>query len=148
MKRIEALIAELLAQPWLALLARVALTSAFWLSGIFKLLDFPGAVAEIRGLSGLEPAALFAALVIVVQIGGSLLVIFSDRFAWLGAGALGVFTLLATLLAHAWWTKTGVERFRDFNTFWEHMGLVGGFALAAILAAKQRNKALHTSGST
>ena len=141
MGRLEAGIADLLAQPWLGLLARVALTSAFWLSGIFKLVDFSGAVAEVRGLSGLEPAAMFAALVIVVQIGGSLLVILGGRFAWLGAGALGIFTLLATLLAHAWWTKSGLERVRDFNTFWEHIGLVGGFMLAAILAAGNRIRA-------
>jgi len=137
---IEAPIDALLAQRWLAFLARVALTSAFWLSAVFKAFDFPGAVAEVRGLSGLEPAALFAALVIVVQLGGSLLVIFSHRWAWLGAGALGVFTLVATLLAHAWWTKTGIERFHDFNTFWEHIGLIGGLALAAILSARIRQK--------
>jgi uncharacterized membrane protein YphA (DoxX/SURF4 family) len=126
----------LLAQPWLSLMARIALTSAFWLSAISKALDFPGAIGEVRGLVGVEPAALIAALVIAVQLGGSLLVIWGGRWTWLGAGALAVFTILATLLAHSWWTKTGIDRVRDFNTFWEHMGLVGGFALAAILAAR------------
>ncbi|MEW6454998.1 MAG: DoxX family protein [Pseudomonadota bacterium] len=131
---IESGIVGLLDQPWFSLLARIALTAAFWLSGISKLTDFSGAVGEVRGLTGLEPVALVAALVIAVQIGGSLLVIWGGRWAWLGAGALGVFTLLATLMAHAWWTKAGIDRFRDFNTFWEHMGLIGGLMLAAVLA--------------
>jgi transmembrane protein len=71
------------------------------------------------------------------QLDGSLLVIWGGCLAWLGAGALGVFTVLATLIAHAWWTKAGIERFRDFNTFWEHAGLVGGFMLAAVLASRR-----------
>ena len=60
------------------------------------------------------------------------------RWAWLGVGAIGVFTALATLLAHSWWTKTGIERFHDFNTFWEHVGLIGGLMLAAALAVRDR----------
>src|SRR5882757_6980244 len=95
--KVEGAIAGLLAQPWIALSARIALTAAFWLSGIGKLADFSGAVAEVRGLAGVEPAALMAALVIAVQLGGSLLVIRGGRWAWFGAGALGVFTVLATL---------------------------------------------------
>lgn len=143
LREIESGIAALLVQPWFSLLARVALTAAFWLSGISKLANFPGAVAEIRGLTSMEPAALVAAIVIAVQIGGSLLVIWGGRWAWFGAGALGVFTLAATLMAHAWWTKTGVERVRDFNTFWEHMGLIGGLMLAAILAAVLANRSVN-----
>jgi transmembrane protein len=136
--QIEATVASLLAQRWFSLLARIALTSAFWLSAVGKALHFPGAVEEVRHLVGLEPAWLLALLVILVQFGGSVLVICGGRWAWLGAGALGVFTALATLLAHSWWTKTGIERFHDFNTFWEHVGLIGGLMLAAVLAARDR----------
>src|SRR5262245_49207615 len=77
-------------------------------------------------------AWLLALLVIFIQFGGSVLVICGGRWAWLGAGALGVFTALATLLAHSWWTKTGIDGFHDFNTFWEHVGLIGGLMLAAV----------------
>lgn len=105
----EAIIAALLSQSRMALLARIALTSAFWLSGISKTLDFQGAVGEVRGLSGIEPAALIAILVIAVQFGGSLLVIWGARWAWIGVGLLAGFTVFATLLAHAWWTKGGTR---------------------------------------
>jgi transmembrane protein len=83
--------------------ARIVLCLPFWWSGLSKLLDFSGGTAEMAGL-GLEPAWLFNALTIFVQLGGSLLV------TWLGAGALGVFTALATVLAHQFWTIDGVER--------------------------------------
>jgi len=136
--QIEATIASLLAQRWFSLLARIALTSAFWLSAVGKALHFPGAVEEVRHLVGVEPAWLLALLVILVQFGGSVLVICGGRWAWLGAGALGVFTALATLLAHSWWTKTGIERSHTFNSFWEHVGLIGSWVIATVSATRDR----------
>ena len=47
MHQAEQAIAEILAQPWVSLLACVALTSPYWLSAASKALDFPGAVAEV-----------------------------------------------------------------------------------------------------
>lgn len=81
---------------------------------------------------GLEPAWLFNALTIFVQLGGSLLVIL-NRWTWLGAGALGVFTALATLLAHQFWTLEGVERVHELNTFLEHLSIIAGFVLVAMI---------------
>lgn len=120
------------------LAARLLLCSAFLASGTSKLLDFGGAVAEVRGLTGLEPAALVAAAVIIVQLGGSALVIAGGRPARLGAAGLAAFTLLATLVAHDFWNKAGPERARDTMIFLEHMGLVGGFVLVAVMAGARR----------
>jgi uncharacterized membrane protein YphA (DoxX/SURF4 family) len=120
------------------LVARLLLCSAFLASGATKLLDFPGAVAEVRALTGVEPASLVAAGVILVQLGGSGLVLAGGRPARLGAALLAAFTLLATPLAHNFWTKTGPERMRDTAVFFEHMGLIGGFILVALLARTRR----------
>ncbi|KPF79094.1 hypothetical protein IP88_02555 [alpha proteobacterium AAP81b] len=128
-------IAALLAAPAIALVARVALTSAFWTSGVIKLLDYPGAVAEVAGL-GVPLPAVTAGLVIAVQLLGSAAVILG-RFVWLGAGALGVFTLAATLLAHGFWRAPTAEAARQTATFLEHIGLIGGLLLAAILAERR-----------
>lgn len=130
-----AIIDRLLRAPGIALIARVLLTAAFWTSGFAKLADFPGATAEMAGL-GLPAPAAVAALVIFVQLVGSALVIL-DRWTWLGAGALAVFTLLATLLAHAFWNAAPADWGRQFATFMEHIGLIGGFLLAAILASRR-----------
>ncbi|ERI26952.1 DoxX family protein, partial [Burkholderia cenocepacia BC7] len=63
----------LLAQPGVLPLARLALVSAYLIGGVAKALDFHGAVAE-QAHFGLQPAALWAALAIVVEIGGLVLV--------------------------------------------------------------------------
>ncbi len=65
--------------------ARLVLASAYLLGGVVKLLDFPGAIAAQEHF-GLYPGTVWAALSILVELGGSALVI-SGRFVWLGAGA-------------------------------------------------------------
>lgn len=127
---------RLLGRSWLVLLARIAVALPFMLSGIAKLFDFAGATAEIRGLTGLEPAALFATLVILTQLGGSALLIAGGRHAWIGAAALAGFTILATLYAHAFWMKPAGERFLHQNIFFEHVAIVGGLVLLAVLSAR------------
>ncbi|MGJ7536056.1 MULTISPECIES: DoxX family protein [unclassified Variovorax] len=135
-------IAALLHSPAFALAARIALTCAFWWGGFAKLFDFEGALAEAQHFVGPSGAMAVAVLTIAVELIGSALLI-AGRLAWLGAGALGVFTVLATLIAHNFWqVQDAGERFREFNTFLEHIGLVGGLALAAVLADASR-KTLH-----
>lgn len=125
-------IARLLDDNRFAVLAATLLTLPYWTSGIAKLTDLPGALGEARHF-GLEPAMLTVAATILVQIGGSLLIILG-RQAWLGAGALGVFTAIATLIAHPFWQVADpMTRFHERNTFLEHIGLIGGLMLAAIL---------------
>jgi transmembrane protein len=122
---------------WLGL-ARAGLCLAFLYSGVAKLLDFPGAIEE-QAHFGLQPAALFAAATIAVQLGGSALVLFArGRAQAFGAAALAGFTLVATLIGHAFWTMTGIERFQNLNAFLEHAGLIGGFLMIAVLALRER----------
>lgn len=129
-------IARLLGDTRFAVLAATLLTLPYWTSGIAKLLDLPGALGEARHF-GLEPAILTVAATILVQIGGSLLIILG-RQAWLGAGALGVFTAIATWIAHPFWqVDDPMARFHERNTFLEHVGLIGGLMLAAILRTRK-----------
>jgi uncharacterized membrane protein YphA (DoxX/SURF4 family) len=122
---------------WTAALARLALVSAYLLGGIVKLGDWPSAVAE-QVHFGLHPAAVWAALTIAVELIGPILIL-SGRFVWLGAGMLGVFTLLAAITANAFWaTPAGQARFMATNAFFEHLGLIGGFVLVALLDRARR----------
>lgn len=121
-------------------LARAALCLAFVYSGVAKLLDWSGALAEQQHF-GLQPAALFAAATIAVQLGASALVLFaSGRKVAFGALALAAFTLAATLIGHAFWRESGMERFRDLNAFLEHIGLIGGFVLIALYEWTRRRR--------
>ncbi len=125
--------------PGIWLLARIALASAYVLGGLTKLFDFPGAVAE-QAHFGLHPAAVWAGVTIAVELGASVLVI-TGRWVWLGAGALGVLTGVASLVANNFWTMTGHARFAATNAFFEHIGLIGGFVLAALLAKSAAQRA-------
>jgi uncharacterized membrane protein YphA (DoxX/SURF4 family) len=124
-------IGAILSWPWLLPAARIALVSAFVIGGIAKLLDFQGATAEQEHF-GLQPAPLWAAAAVIIELGGSALVIFG-RWVWLGAGALGVLTAVAMLTANDFWDKAGHERFMALNAFFEHLGLIAGLVLVSIL---------------
>ncbi len=117
-------------------LARLLLVGAYMVGGFAKLTDWSGAVAE-QAHFGMSPPALWAGMTIAVEIIGPLLILLG-RMVWLGAGMLGVFTLLAAFVANAFWTMEGQERFMATNAFFEHVGLVGGFILAALVAEHAR----------
>lgn len=125
-------------RPALLWIARLALASPFLFSGITKALDFAGATGEVRGLTGLEPAPLVAAAVVAVQLGGSALLLARGRAVWLGAGLLAGFTLAATVVAHDFWARPAGERLRDATTFFEHMGLIAGLAIAAFVSGGRK----------
>ena len=120
----------------LALLARIGLASAFLFSGITKAADFPGTIAEVRALSGLEPAGFIAAVVILVQLGGAVLLVRGGRATQAGAVLLASFTLAATLVAHDFWNAGSGAWIMQATTFLEHIGLVAGFFLAAAMAER------------
>ena len=128
------LIATILAWPWVWPAIRIALVSAFVIGGFTKLLDFAGAIAEQEHF-GLRPGWLWATLAILVEIGGSALVI-AGRWVWLGAGALGVLTAVAMLSANNFWALDGHDRFMAFNSFFEHLGLIAGLALVCVHATE------------
>ena len=130
-------VAAILSWPWLLPIARLALVSAFLIGGFQKLTDFPGAVAEQANFE-LQPAWLWAAAAIVVELGGSALVIFG-RWVWLGAGGLGVLTAVAMLTANDFWAKTGDDRFMATNAFFEHLGLVAGLVLISLLSLREQS---------
>ncbi len=120
-------------------LARLLLVGAYLLGGVVKLSDWPAAVAE-QAHFGMNPPTLWAALTIAIELIGPLLIL-SGRLVWLGAGMLGVFTLLAAFTANAFWAMpAGPERFAATNAFFEHIGLIGGFVLAALVAEQAKRR--------
>ncbi len=125
---------RLLASSSFRIFARILLTLVFWSSGLAKLFDFPTAIAEMEHY-GLAPAAPTAIAVIFVQLAGSALVI-SGQHIWLGAGALGVFTVLTIPIAHAFWSMSGQAAFLEMLFAIEHLSVVGGLMIVAILGRR------------
>jgi uncharacterized membrane protein YphA (DoxX/SURF4 family) len=119
---------------WVALLL---LCAAYLQGGLNKAMDFGAAIGEMNHF-GLSPAAPLAAAVIVLELGAAALIL-TGFWRWLGALALGAFTLMATFVALRFWElPVGQERFMAGNSFFEHLGLVGGFLLVAWLDLKER----------
>ena len=125
-------IETLLDQSWFTVLARIVLTFAFWGSGLSKLIDFQGGVAEMA-MFNLPQPTLMNVLVIIVQLGGSLLIIF-NRWTWLGAGALAVFTALTIPLVHHFWSLPQPQAISSFHTATEHVTVIGALMLVSILS--------------
>jgi uncharacterized membrane protein YphA (DoxX/SURF4 family) len=118
-------------------IARLLLVGAYLLGGVVKLTDWHAAVAE-QAHFGMSPPAFWAALTIAIELIGPVLIL-SGRLIWLGTGMLAVFTILAAFTANAFWTMPiGPERFMATNAFFEHIGLVGGFMLAALVAEQAK----------
>ncbi|ENQ3161579.1 DoxX family protein [Pseudomonas aeruginosa] len=121
---------------WLWIGARVLLAVVFLSSGLAKLLDFQGGLAEMRA-AGLEPDWLFNIATIAVLLGGSVLLVL-DHALWLGAGALAVFLLLTILVVHHFWALPEAQA--RTAMFWalEHVSLIGGLVAAAIASRLRR----------
>lgn len=117
-------------------LARIVLTLPYWWSGLAKLFDPHGAMLENAAL-GLPLPLLVVVVTIAVQLCGSWLVV-TNRHLWLGAGVLATFTLMATLLAHAFWRFEGAERLAQMNTFLEHLALIAAFVVVAVASRRPR----------
>jgi transmembrane protein len=111
----------------------VVVTYMFWTSGITKATHFSATLGEMAHFN-LEPAWLFAIGTIALQLGGSLLVVFGGRYAWLGAGALALFTLATIPLAHPFWTLSPEAAFGERLIAEEHISVVGGLIVVALLA--------------
>ncbi|QFR32588.1 DoxX family protein [Ancylobacter sp. TS-1] len=131
-----AIISAILRWPVTAFLARLLLVFMFLGSAIDKITNFAGAQVEMAHF-GLSPPWLFAVATILTQLIGSVLIL-ANRATWLGAGALAVFTLLTIPIAHHFWTMEGQMALIEFYFSVEHLSVIGGMILVAILAERTR----------
>jgi uncharacterized membrane protein YphA (DoxX/SURF4 family) len=118
-----------LATPSVRWVALLGLCAAYLQGGIVKLTNINGAVAEMNHF-GVSPAMPFAIAVIALELFASIAIL-TGYWRWLGALALGAFTVAATFMANRYWELGPPERFGAENSFYEHLGLAGGFLLIA-----------------
>jgi uncharacterized membrane protein YphA (DoxX/SURF4 family) len=118
-----------LATPAVRWVALLGLCAAYLQGGIVKLTNINGAAAEMSHF-GLSPTMPFAIAVIAMELVASVAIL-TGYGRWLGALALGAFTAAATFVANRYWELGSPERFSAENSFYEHLGLAGGFLLVA-----------------
>jgi len=68
-----------------------------------------------------------------------LLIIF-NRAAWLGAGALAVFTALTIPIAHPFWQLEGETAMFEMLVALEHVTVIGGLIVVAILGHRMARR--------
>lgn len=129
------LITRLLDNSITLLVARVWVALPFLLGGFSKLFDWRGGEQEMLHV-GLHPAWAFNLASLLTELIGSGLIIL-NRKVWLGAGALAVFTVIATLLAHRFWELNGEARTMQMNSFFEHWTICAAFILVTVVRIRQ-----------
>ncbi|HCI6753676.1 TPA: DoxX family protein [Klebsiella quasipneumoniae subsp. quasipneumoniae] len=135
--RLAVFVRPVIGAVWVRFVSYSAVCAAYIQGGINKLTDFQGAIGEMNHF-GLSPAPLFAVLVIILELGGALMIL-TGFLRWLAALSLGGFTLVATFMVLRFWElPEGLERFVAANSFFEHLGLCGGFLLIAWLDLREK----------
>jgi putative oxidoreductase len=113
----------------LNLLGRIAIAALFLPAGINKLLGVEGATAYFDSL-GLPAVAVLVWVVIAIEVlGGAALIIgFQTRLVAIG---LAVFTLLASLVGHAFWAAPVDAAFIAQLLFFKNIAVMGGLLVLA-----------------
>lgn len=129
------LIAHLLLSEAFLVAARVVLTSFFWIAGIYGLFNF-GSMVKVIELNNLPmpmPKLIVSLMIVTELVGSGLLITDFNSLGWIGAGALGCFTLLSIPLGHPFWRYQEPKKMEEFQIALEHIGLIGGLMCAAAL---------------
>ncbi|MBY7831728.1 DoxX family protein [Vibrio fluvialis] len=129
-------IRNLLISDPLWLFSRLLVTFVFWYDAAGLIVNFNGTKAMMAGF-GFHPETLYALLTIVVELIGCLFILF-DRYVWLGAGMLSVFTFLTIILVHDFWNMSGIEALNAKLESEEHLTVIGGMIVVSILSVIRR----------
>lgn len=108
-------------------LARILLAYIFLLSGWSKLTGLADLTKTLAG-KPLPYPEILAYAAATVEFGGAVLLILG-LLTRLGAFALIVFTVIATVLFHDFWNMTGDLRAENFGAFNKNLAIIGGLML-------------------
>lgn len=117
----------------LVVVGRVLLALMFVLSGFGKLTGIEGTAGYIAS-AGLPIATALAVIVGLLEFFGGLALMVGFHARW-AALALGVFTLLASLLFHNFWAMPADKAFMQQLIFMKNLSVAGGMFIVAALGA-------------
>ena len=106
------------------LVARILLALMFVSAGFGKIGGFEGTAGYIAS-KGLPLPQLGAAIAIVVELAGGIMLIIGWKARW-AALAIAVFTAVATVIFHNYWAMTGADAFTQRLMFWKNVSVIGG----------------------
>lgn len=124
---------------------RLALVALFLPAGVGKLSHLAG-VAGLIASKGLPFPLAVAAVTAVFELAASLALLLGWQQRWT-ALALAVFTLLAGLLFHDFWTVAEAQRMAQQQAFFKNIGIFGGLLLLAARSPRGANIYLYRKES-
>jgi putative oxidoreductase len=113
----------------LALAGRVLLSLMFVLAGIGKIGGFAGTAGYIAS-KGLPASELLTGLVILLEIGAGVALALGFLSRW-AALALAAFTLIASLIFHAYWSLPADQQMVQQLMFMKNIAIIGGLLFVA-----------------
>ena len=112
------------AQDAVMLVARILLALMFVIAGFGKIGGFEGTAGYIAS-KGLPLPQLGAAIAIVVELAGGIMLIVGWKARW-AALAIAVFTAVATVIFHNYWAMTGADAGMQRLMFMKNVSVIGG----------------------
>ena len=112
------------------LVARLLMAALFLPAGIGKLTGFAGTVGYISSV-GLPLPEAAAAIAAMIEIGAGVALVagYGTRVAAIG---LAAFTLVASILFHAFWTLPAGEQMMQQLLFYKNIAVIGGLLALAV----------------
>ena len=110
-----------------ALLGRILLAAVFIPSGFSKIMDFSGTVGYIAG-EHLPLPALAAAIAILIELGGGLMIIAGWKTRWVALATI-VFMIVITPIFHNFWSAPEADKMMQQLNFVKNLGILGGIFL-------------------
>ena len=99
------------------------------MSAFGKIMGFEGTAGYIAS-KGLPLPAVLAALTIVVELGGGLMLVFGLLARWAGF-ALAGFSILAAFIFHNYWDADQASYMGQYLNFWKNIAIAGGMLMVA-----------------
>jgi putative oxidoreductase len=112
---------------------RILLALMFILAGFSKFGNLSGTAGYIAS-GGLPLASVLAVVVAALEVVGGLAIAIGFQARW-AALALGLFTLLATVLFHPFWSVAADQAYVQQLMFMKNLSVTGGLFIVAALGA-------------
>ena len=116
-------------QYYLIAVGRVLLSLVFILSGISKIIDWPGTAAYMAA-QGLPLVPLLLGLAAAIEILGGISLLLGWNARW-GAWLLFLYLIPVTLVFHNFWALAGAEQQTQLVNFLKNLSIMGGLLLVA-----------------
>ena len=113
------------------LVGRLLIAMLFIVFGYMKLADFNGSTAYFSRWEFPMPA-VSAVVAIIFELGFGILLAIGWKTRW-WAWALVLYTIIATAVAHRYWTYPAAAQFAQTSFFFKNLTIVGGLLYIAAI---------------